>query len=818
MLLEFNANANLTDINEQTRLHIASTSGNVEVVTLLLDNAASVDSIACEKSTPLMETCAAGLIGVVKVLLDNGASVGSVDNSGWTPLYIAADCGHLEIAKLLLDNAASVYATIGTGYTPLIIAAGGGRLEMVQVLLGNGSSVNVSTKNGWSPLVTAAGDLEVAKVLLDNGASVHSTTDEMTDSAGVSRIQWTSRSVLLDNGASVDLATQNELIPLMEVTWRGHFEVVAMLLKNNYNMDEVSANGWFSLMMASKNGHVKVVQVLLENAANVDVVESNGWSSLMMAAAIGHFEVVEMLLDSHASVDLTIGNDATPLFAAAQNDHLGIVEILLRNNADWDVNDADGITPFHAAVLRGRGKVVDFFLSKGVSPDQIDKIGSTPLISACRNGHSQVTQSLLKKGASHGAVNTDGESALVAAAASGCFEAVDTLIQAGASPHVRAINGDTILIHAAKWGDIATVNQLFEAGQLNTQITTESRVSLLGGTLQTLRELSKNVHEFQTLWSSVSGRLTQTCEQIQAEHDSVRAALHHYIMIIFRLVRLKAMWECSSMYTRLIFNRSISVLQRAKSQVMWLQQELFRRHIDEILELLSVSSEDSVHKWTRCGATRDTEIGNLKGVINRSQSPKAAAAGTVKILRFGHFDTEQKFESIGRSEIGANKSGVVPQLPKWYIPTHELKYNRDAPIAVGAFDECNILIGADEDAKIADSGLSCILNSTEVKVDSKLVGATQRKSPEYLRGDRLTAASDLYAFGMCILEAEGNLPSISLECLAGAERGLVEMVCAPNPSERIRISSVVEKLDEFAKLEATATKAAPSASLNDVAP
>uniref|UniRef100_K3WDL7 Protein kinase domain-containing protein n=1 Tax=Globisporangium ultimum (strain ATCC 200006 / CBS 805.95 / DAOM BR144) TaxID=431595 RepID=K3WDL7_GLOUD len=125
----------------------------------------------------------------------------------------------------------------------------------------------------------------------------------------------------------------------------------------------------------------------------------------------------------------------------------------------------------------------------------------------------------------------------------------------------------------------------------------------------------------------------------------------------------------------------------------------------------------------------------------------------------------------------------------------------------------NILIGADGDAKITDA---------------KQMGAVQRKPLEYLRGDRVTVASDAYAFGMCILEAasgeppwdalidtavryhvrKGKLPLKRLENLLDSERALIEMMCASSASDRIKISSVVGKLEEFSKHEATETSMA----------
>lgn len=65
----------------------------------------------------------------------------------------------------------------------------------------------------------------------------------------------------------------------------------------------------------------------------------------------------------------------------------------------------------------------------------------------------------------------------------------------------------------------------------------------------------------------------------------------------------------------------------------------------------------------------------------------------------------------------------------------------------------NVLVGADELAKSMDFGLSSILKNAEVQVNPKRQGAVHWRSPEYLRGDHLTLASDIYSFGMLVMEA-----------------------------------------------------------------
>ena len=48
-----------------------------------------------------------GHIDVVRLLLENGADVDSHHNGGWTALMPASQNGHLEVVHLLLQNRAA---------------------------------------------------------------------------------------------------------------------------------------------------------------------------------------------------------------------------------------------------------------------------------------------------------------------------------------------------------------------------------------------------------------------------------------------------------------------------------------------------------------------------------------------------------------------------------------------------------------------------------------------------------------------------------------------------------------------------------------
>lgn len=97
-----------------------------------------------------------------------------------------------------------------------------------------------------------------------------------------------------------------------------------------------------------------------------------------------------------------------------------------------------------------------------------------------------------------------------------------------------------------------------------------------------------------------------------------------------------------------------------------------------------------------------------------------------------------------------------------------LRYLRAKRVVHGDLKCNNILVGADGRAKLTDFGLSSLVGQhdqepgAEEQVDggkSHPIGAVRWKAPEVLRGERASFASDVFSFGMCIIEAvSGEFP------------------------------------------------------------
>ncbi|KAI0253739.1 ankyrin repeat-containing domain protein, partial [Lactifluus subvellereus] len=100
------ANANASDDNDQTPLHLASKAGHLDVVRLLLEYDANVSALDWDHASPFTwqqfrETRIQ--FDVAQLLLNNrGANVKSRDKAGRTPLHSAAWNGHLDMREFIV--------------------------------------------------------------------------------------------------------------------------------------------------------------------------------------------------------------------------------------------------------------------------------------------------------------------------------------------------------------------------------------------------------------------------------------------------------------------------------------------------------------------------------------------------------------------------------------------------------------------------------------------------------------------------------------------------------------------------------------------
>ncbi|GAB1196290.1 hypothetical protein APSETT444_005559 [Aspergillus pseudonomiae] len=290
-----------------------------EIVQLLADRGANLESVDNLGRTPLSYAAENGYEAVVKLLVDRGANLESVDNLGRTPLSYAAENGYEAVVKLLVDRGASLEFKnlYGLGRTKLIYAAKRAHKAVAKLLVDRGVSLEFVDDFGRTPLSYAAknGHKAVVKLLVDRGANLefvgfyHRTPLSYAAENGYEAVV----KLLVDRGASLESVDWDSQTPLSHAVKNGHEGIVQLLINK------------------AENGHETIVKLLIDKGAGLESARVGGRTPLSFAAEKGHEAIVRLLVDQGAR--LRPADDPTPLRYTADNRHETIIKLLVDKGA-----------------------------------------------------------------------------------------------------------------------------------------------------------------------------------------------------------------------------------------------------------------------------------------------------------------------------------------------------------------------------------------------------------------------------------------------------------------------------------------------------
>ncbi|KAI1722541.1 ankyrin repeats (3 copies) domain-containing protein [Ditylenchus destructor] len=430
MLLKSGAQPNVKQSDGQTPLHIASRSGNVDMIRLMLSEGADPQIKANNGETPLHVAAKNCHFGVVELILQNlsqmtdppdvKAYVNSLTEDGETSIHYASQVltsqAHFkdEDAKLmsiLLDfggeperqtftnNETAMHMCANSGNEAVLLAMvnkiGPGLTTIVQ---------NKKSKGGWSPLLEACarGHVGVAQILL-----LHHARIDVFDDSG---------------RTALHLAAAN-----------GHVQLTQLLLQNKAFVNSKTKSGEAPLHLAAMNGHMKVVNLLVQAyQASLEAITLDNQTALHFAAKHGQLAVCQAMLNLGANPNARDDKGQTPLHLAAENDYPDVVKLFLKmkqnNRAVLTAVDHNGFTCAHIAAMKGSLAVVKELM-------MIDKVmviqaktktmEATTLHMAAAGGHAKVVKILLENGANAEDENAFGMSALHLGAKNGHVSILD---------------------------------------------------------------------------------------------------------------------------------------------------------------------------------------------------------------------------------------------------------------------------------------------------------------------------------------------------------------------------------------------------------
>ena len=262
----------------------AAGKGDSEAVKQHLAAGANVNvKCAWYGRTPLHIATWSGQEQIVQLLIEKGASVNAKDKGGWTPLYCAVESGYKNIVELLISNGAYVNATGGvekesfpreSGFTALHKAAAVGHMEISQLLIAKGAKLNSRDSTLGTPLHSAAewGQQNIVQLLIEKGVNVNSRDNSLRT-------------------------------PLHRATSIGQTATVKFLIGQNAETNAKDANGMTSLHIAAFEGNKECLEVLISKGANLNAASMSGETALHLAALKGHKEIVKFLISKNADAN-----------------------------------------------------------------------------------------------------------------------------------------------------------------------------------------------------------------------------------------------------------------------------------------------------------------------------------------------------------------------------------------------------------------------------------------------------------------------------------------------------------------------------------
>jgi hypothetical protein len=136
---------------DDTVMHAATNGGNPDIVSLLLEHDADVDSRDGMGAAPLYYASYHGTLSIGQCLLDHGADINARDRYGLTPLFGASFEGRVEVVQMLLERGAVIDDRDIFGKTSLHDAVERGKIQVARLLLKRGADVNARDDSGNTP-------------------------------------------------------------------------------------------------------------------------------------------------------------------------------------------------------------------------------------------------------------------------------------------------------------------------------------------------------------------------------------------------------------------------------------------------------------------------------------------------------------------------------------------------------------------------------------------------------------------------------------------------------------------------------------------
>ena len=505
-------------------LPAAVTSGNKDLIMLLISRGAEVNCIGELRITPLAAAIRLQSSEIIKMLENHGASPLSGEKNFSAAFQAASEVGNIQLIESLVELRGNVSPN-ALGYA-LTVALRDGRDEIVQTLIDAGADVNVNADVEYDPCLWRVPlfyalerrNESLVFSLIDADADLnYGYSSTGTIPALQLATEWGNRSVieaLIFAGAKLDTKNQHSRGALTIAVKQRNLELVQLLLASGADVNNRIYDGT-ALEAAAENSDIEMTRYLLDHGAD----PNDSWAFKAAYRDPNLFELIfERCCARYPISQCKLGT--TLLVQLVQEGSESSVRQILRMGVDANAAIIDvrhgNTTPFGYAIALqqdNKNNFLEMFLQKGCNPNSVVfragrfsrehpllitaflaaidtqilstvelfirygadvnfptrlRVKRTPLQRAAELGNLDIVDMLVNRGAdvNASAAASRGGTALQLAAA-GCHVSVACrLLSLGADVNTpgSTINGKTALEAAAEQGRLDMVQILFNAG------------------------------------------------------------------------------------------------------------------------------------------------------------------------------------------------------------------------------------------------------------------------------------------------------------------------------------------------------------------
>ena len=463
-LMEAGADVNIKDDSQHTPLVYAAQKGNVEIVKMLTDAGADVNSTCeCHRNGALHRAVKDGDVDCLTELIKTGSD-NIVNKKNDTPLMLDAQKGQVKCFNEL--------------YSALMVTILKNHRDCMKDLPAFSTFTDIS-------LGAAAfmGNLNYVKQSTASSANVNAWYAVSTEQI----------LPVMDK----DTNTKYHLTPLMLAALKGHIECLKELIAAGSHINKKDNDGRTALMQAAVQGHVECLKELISAGADVNKQCKDQKSALHLTCALGHAECLHELLSAGADVEITDAYGTTPLLSTIMQGikgplhqgHISCVKQLTDAGADVNYQSQHHITALITAVFIRHVDIVKILLSVGADVNMKCFLQTTALmfVAVGTVNDERTMKVLIEAGADLNQRNEYDQTALLLSANQGKSDLMKILIEAGADVNMYDKWGYSALDIAIFRDNRECVKMIIEAGA-EVKISSLNLAALLAS-VECLKEL-----------------------------------------------------------------------------------------------------------------------------------------------------------------------------------------------------------------------------------------------------------------------------------------------------------------------------------------